>query len=160
MKIDSKQSNNNVHKVIKNNKKRVHFSKDLNKTFTYVKSIEEERHENKANEFSCLQKELYKKEINRYLISEVEKQKPDYHFILDEFDIKGNLFLFEKKNILYMVFFHDGELQFKIISFNINLKITNSFLDLFFKDKLDELITAFNNIDEYFHFNVLVDKIK
>ena len=158
MKLSTKPTIN-VHKVI-NKKKKVHFSKTLSQSFTYIKSKEDEDNENKANEFSCLQKELYKKEINMYLISEIKKINPDYHFNLDEFDIKGNLFLFEKKNTLYMVFFHDGELQFKIIPFNINIKITNSFLDLFFKDKLDELINAFNDIDEYFHLNVLVDKIK
>jgi len=149
----------NVVKVSKNKKKKVHFNNTLCQTFTYTKNIDDEEHENNKNEFTLKQRELYIEEINEYLISEVDKQKPDYHFDIDEFDIKGNLFLFERKNKLYMVFFHDGELECKIIPFVLNTKISETFLDLFFKEKLDELIFIINDINEYFHLNVLNNKI-
>jgi hypothetical protein len=161
MKVDIKPLNNkNVHKVIKNKKKKVQFDKKLNQTFTYTKHVDDEENENKANEFSLKQKELYEKEINEYLINKVKKLNPNYSLSLDEDMIEGFLFLFEKKDKLYMVFFHYGELEFKIISFDINIQLNKTFLDFFLQSKLDQLITTFNDIDECFHLDVLVEKIK
>jgi len=159
MKFNFKQSNDNiVNKIIKNNKKKVHFSKNLNKTFTYVKSIEEEDQENKINELNIKKKKLYNEEINNYLIKEVLKLNPKYYFNIYEDDLEGSLFLFDKDDKVYVVFFHNGDLQFKIIL--LNIKLSDSFLDSIFKDRLNKFIKTFNNINEYFDLNVLSDKIK
>ena len=142
-------------------KKKVNIKETLNQTYTYVKNTNDQIEEEKSNEFSLKQRELYKKDINDYLLSKVYKtKKPDYYYIIDEYDIEGYLFLYISKDKINFIFFHDAELEFKIIPFEKNIELSNTCLDFFFKNKLNELINALNDIDEYFHIDKLFDKIK